>query len=230
MANCRTDNTADNMTMTKNTVVTIRALIPGIDEVIPYTYDSKQYSFREYFNPIVEHIVNEAPSSERPKLVHMLGIPGAGKTTFYRNHKDEFKDYVLLDFDRVMEELPEYHHDREKLGRMEAFKKWEIPARIAGYETLRRAVSQKKNIYFDHGGTPLCHRELLANLKKFGYETTMYYIDCPVKTANERISNRERPFPPEQMKRRAEAIKEQEKVMRKIVDTFIEIDNGQLAV
>lgn len=45
---------------------------------------------------------------------------------------------------------------------MEAFKKWELPARIAGYELLRRAIKQKKNIYFDHGGTPICHRELLC--------------------------------------------------------------------
>jgi len=211
----------------KNDIYTnsIRSIISGIDEVVPYTYDDERYQFQEYFNPIMEKVLQEAPSSDKPKLVHMLGIPGAGKTTFYRQHKEEFKDYVLIGFDLIMEKVPEYHEDREKLGKMEAFKKWELPARIAGYELLRRAIAQKKNIYFDHGGQPVCHRELLSNLKKMGYETTMYYIDCEPQTAIERVSNRERPFPAERMPERVALVEEQKKVMPQIVDHFIEIDN-----
>jgi len=203
----------------------IRSIISGIDEVVPYTYDDERYQFQEYFDPIIEQTLKEAPSSDNPKLVHMLGIPGAGKSTYYKNHKEEYKDYVLIGFDLVMEKVPQYHEDREKLGKMEAFKKWELPARIAGYELLRRAIEQKKNIYFDHGGTPICHRELLKNLKKMGYETTMFYIDCEPQTAIERVANRERPFPAERMPERIALVEEQKKVMPQIVDHFIEIDN-----
>ena len=204
----------------------IRSIISGIDEVVPYTYDDERYNFKEYFDPIMEQVLNEAPSSNKPKLVHMLGIPGAGKSTFYQKHKDEYKDYVLIGFDLIMEKVPQYHEDREKLGKMEAFKKWELPARIAGYELLRRAIEQKKNIYFDHGGTPVCHRELLSNLKKMGYETTMFYIDCEPETAIERVANRERPFPAERMPERVALVEEQKKVMPQIVDHFIKIDNN----
>ena len=204
----------------------IRSIISGIDEVVPYTYDDERYNFKEYFDPIMAQVLNEAPSSDKPKLVHMLGIPGAGKSTFYQKHKDEYKDYVLIGFDLIMEKVPEYHKDREELGKMEAFKKWELPARIAGYELLRQAIEQKKNIYFDHGGTPICHRELLGNLKKMGYETTMFYVDCDPQTAIERVANRERPFPGERMPERVALVEEQKKVMPKIVDHFIKIDNN----
>ncbi|MBQ8870726.1 MAG: zeta toxin family protein [Alphaproteobacteria bacterium] len=126
----------------------IRSIISGIDEVVPYTYDDEQYTYQQYFNPIIEKVLNEAPSSDKPKLIHMLGIPSAGKTTFYKNYQNEFKDYVLIGFDLIMEKVPQYHSDREEIGKMEAFKKWELPARIAGYELLRQAIAEKKNIFF----------------------------------------------------------------------------------
>ena len=205
----------------------IRSIIYGIGEVIPYTYDDKRYEYKQFFDPIIEKALDEVPSSDKPKMVHMLGIPGAGKTTFYRSNKNKFKDYVLIGFDIIMERVPEYHQDREKLGKMEAFKKWELPARIAGYELLRRAIEQRKNIFFDHGGNPMCHRNLLKTVKKGGYETTMYYIACDPQTAIERVQNRERPFPKERMPERVEALNQQLKVMPHIVDHFIEIDNSR---
>lgn len=204
----------------------IRSIISGINEVVPYTYDDDKYTFKQYFDPIIEQVLNEAPSSDNPKLVHMLGIPGAGKSTFYQKNKEQFKDYVLIGFDLVMEKVPQYHQDRDELGKMEAFKKWELPARIAGYELLRRAIEQKKNIFFDHGGTPICHRELLKNIKKMGYETTMYYIDCEPQTAIERVANRERPFPAERMPERIELVEKQKSVMPQIVDRFVKINNS----
>lgn len=205
----------------------IRSIISGIDEVVPYTYDDSQYNFKEHFNPIIKQVLQEAPSSDNPKLVHMLGIPGAGKTTYYQQHKDQYKDYVLIGFDLIMEKVPQYHQDREELGKIDAFKKWELPARIAGYELLRQAIEQKKNIYFDHGGTPICHRELLTNIKNMGYETTMYYIDCDSQTAIDRISNRERPFPAERMPERIDLVEKQKEVMPKIVDHFVTINNDK---
>ncbi len=204
----------------------IRSIIPGIDEVVPYTYDDDRYSFQECFDPIIEQFLKGAPSSDNPKLIHMLGIPGAGKTTFYQEHKDEFKDYVLIGFDLVMEKVPEYRQDREKLGKMEAFNKWEIPARIAGYELLRRAIEQKKNIFFDHGGTPICHRELLSSIKKMGYETTVYYVDCEPERAIDRIAKRERPFPKDRMNGRVVSVYNQKSVMSQIADHFFEINNN----
>lgn len=203
----------------------IRSIISGINEVVPYTYDDERYMFREYFDPIIDKFLSEVPSVDNPKLVHLLGIPGAGKSTFYKNNKKEFEDFVFVGFDHVMEQVPQYQKDREELGKLEAFNKWEIPARIAGYELLRRAIEQKKNIFMDHGGTPICHRELLQNIKRMGYETTMYYIDCDPEVAIERISKRERPFPKERMPERIALVEKQKDVMPQIVDKFIKVNN-----
>lgn len=214
-------NAKENDTYTNS----IHSIISGINEVIPYTYNDKQYTYQQYFNPIIEQMLDKAPSSDHPKLIHMMGIPGSGKSTFYQNHKDWFNDFVLIGFDLVMESVPQYQEDRKTLGKMEAFKKWELPARIAGYELLRRAINERKNIFFDHGGTPICHRELLGNIRKMGYETTMYYINCEPQTAINRIANRERPFPAERMHGRIAAIRKQKQVMPSIVDNFIKINS-----
>ena len=204
----------------------IKVLIPNIIEVIPYTYES-QKSTLSMFEPIIENLLKTVSSVKTPKFVHMLGIPGAGKTTFYKNNQAQFKNFLRIDFDLVMEMLPQYQYDVQKLGSVKAFEKWQIPARIAGYELLRRAIESKKNIFFDHGGTPLCHRDLLKNIKQMGYQTTMYYIDCPVDIALVRSIEREkitkRHTPPQMIKDRSVLIKENIPVYQKLVDEFKKI-------
>lgn len=201
----------------------IKVLIPNITDVIPYTYEN-QKSALGVFDPIIENILKTVPSVKSPKLVHMLGIPGAGKTTFYKNNQTKFKNFLRIDFDMIMELLPQYQYDVQVLGSVKAFSKWEIPARIAGYELLRRAIENKKNIFFDHGGTPSCHRELLKNIKQFGYQTTMYYIECPVDVALNRTAEREkitkRHTPPQMIKDRSILIKENLPVYQGLVDEF----------
>ena len=204
----------------------IRSIIPGISEVVPYTYDEK-YNYQEIFDPIIEKALSEVPSSDNPKLVHMLGIPGAGKSTFYKENKEQFKDYLFIGFDFVMEKIPQYHKDVEELGSVQAFKNWELPARIAGYELLRRGIEEKKNIFFDHGGTPVCHRELLSNVQKMGYHTTMYYVDCPVDVALQRAADREkvtkRHTPPQMIVDRSVLIKQNLPVYKNLVNEFKEV-------
>lgn len=201
----------------------IQVLIPHINEVVPFTFDEKKASLK-IFEPIIQKLLATVPSSQNPKLVHMLGIPAAGKTTFYQKNAAVFKDFLKIDFDALMELLPEYQQDLQKFGSVQAFEKWQIPARVAGYELLRRALEAKKNIFFDHGGTPLCHRELLSNIKKMGYKTTMYYIDCPVDVALKRATEREkitkRHTPPQMIKDRSVLIKENLPVYENLVDEF----------
>ena len=206
----------------------IRSIIPGISEVVPYTYDEK-YNYQEIFDPIIEKELLNAPSSDNPRLVHMLGIPAAGKSTFYRQNKEQFKDYLFIGFDFIMEKIPQYHNDIKELGSVQAFKNWELPARIAGYELLRRAIEEKKNIFFDHGGTPVCHRELLSNIQKMGYHTTMYYIDCPVDIALQRAAEREKitkcHTPPQMIVDRCSLIKENLPVYKNLVNEFKQLKN-----
>ena len=205
----------------------VTVLIPHISEIIPETYDS-QKSVSEVFEPIIQKLLNSFPSVKNPKLIHMLGIPGAGKTTFYKNNQIKFKNFLRIDFDTLMELLPQYQYDLQVLGSKKAFEKWQIPARIAGYELLNRAIQTKKNIFFDHGGTPTCHQELLKNVKQMGYQTAMYYIDCPVDIALNRAIEREkitkRHTPPQMIKDRSILIQKNLPIYQELVDEFHKVN------
>lgn len=194
------------------------------NEVIPYAYNELQV---KGFEEIICKFLADVPSSIAPTLIHMLGIPAAGKSTFCQNNKEQFKDYLFVSFDAIMEAHPEYQKDVEELGSVEAFARWEIPARVAGYELLTRAIKEKKNILMDHGGSPKCHQELLINIKKFGYKTKMFYIYCPIDIAIERAKAREiitkRHTPPQLIADRVISIEQSVNVYRNIVDEFIKV-------
>lgn len=161
-------------------------LIPTISTIIPSDYTEIQSPQTE---ALIDNYLADVPSEEYPLIIHMSGIPGAGKSTFYQTHT--WPHHVFIGFDTIMEQIPEYQADVQNFGPAAAFNKWEIPARIIGYELLRRAVSQHKNIFFDHGALNSGHIQLLRNLKNLGYETEMYFINCAPEVAYQRTLKRE---------------------------------------
>ena len=203
---------------------TIKNIIPGINEVTSQSYEEV---YDKHFEEIIKNILSSAPSVKEPEIVHMLGIPAAGKTTYYVRNKEKYKHYVYIAFDSIMMAHPQYLQDVQNYGSVEAFKRWELPARTTGYELLFRAIEERKNIFFDHGGTPKCHQELLKNIKKLGYKTKMIYIHCEPEEAIKRAKVREaetKRHTPEQMIRdRVAMVKENKFIYMKIVDEFLEI-------
>jgi probable phosphoglycerate mutase len=201
-------------------------LIGDINEVIPYTYEKIR---TPELDSIITRYLAQANPNEHPVLIHMAGIPGAGKTTFYRTH--QWVEHVFVAFDDVMEALPAYQTDLAKLGNAQAFKNWEIPARIVGYELLRRAVEEHKNIFFDNGGSSQAHLLLMKNIKKFGYKSEMYYISCALETAIARAEAREkeinRHIPIETISERYFKTLINVKEYKKIVDVFHHFDSSE---
>lgn len=200
-------------------------LIPNIYELIPYDYATIQT--REY-EELINKFLKAAPQSDKPLLIHMSGIPGSGKTTFYKSRP--WQPHVCVAFDDIMEQLPSYRQDLKTLGSAASFKKWEIPARIIGYELLRRAVEQHKNIFFDHGGANNSHILLLKNAKKYNYTTEMHHIFCPAELAIQRTQTREkvthRHTPRALIEQRSQKISSLLDEYKKIVDTFYVYDNS----
>ena len=117
----------------------LQTIIPDIKNMIPYEYDV--IASAEY-DSIINKYLNVNAKENTPYLFHLCGIPGAGKTTFYHTHK--WPNHVFIGFDDIMEDISQYKKDTLNIGSVAAFKKWEIPARIIGYELFRRAVSEKK--------------------------------------------------------------------------------------
>ena len=134
----------------------LKNLMPDIYTLIPEEYASLRC--REY-DRLIDLYMARAVPSEHPRFIQIGGIPGAGKSTFCADR--HWNSRLFISFDAIMENIPAYHTDIYRLGRAGSFKKWEIPARIIGYELLRRAVEIRADIYMEHSGVNKPHVQLI---------------------------------------------------------------------
>lgn len=162
-------------------------LMPAIGALIPYEYRRIKNTV---YDDVISGFISRMRPSPRPKFIQIGGIPGAGKTTFCKSCG--WDSGLFISFDAIMESIPQYRQDVYKIGHVKSFNKWEIPARIIGYEVLRLAVEKHADIFLEHSGVNTPHVQLLASLKKNGYETEVYFILCDKKTACQRAFVREK--------------------------------------
>jgi predicted ABC-type ATPase len=157
----------------------------------------------------------------------MCGIPGSGKTTYVQSQiKDGTlpDDAFILNPDIVMEMLPEYIEDKEKLGAETAFQKWEVPSRSIAYGLFHQATSQGRTIIIDMGCARQESLTMLGSLKEMGYTMSMTHIKCDPETAIERIKTRERFTPESMVHKRFLILNELIPRYKAMADTFTEID------
>jgi len=202
----------------------LKTLIPQISTLIPYEYSQIQSPL---YDELIFNLLQKAPATKNSTFCHMFGIPGAGKSTFY--HSRNWPQHVLVSFDAIMESLPGYQKDLSCIGPAASFQKWEIPARIIGYELLRQAVESRKNIFFDHGGATPAHLDLLKNARNHDYNIQIYYIRCHLENALKHAEIREkimhRHTPPQMIKQRYQIIASLAEEYQKAADAFYAYDN-----
>ncbi len=175
---------------------------------------------------IITSALKNAPRRENPTILHMLGIPGAGKSTYVSSLNQNGK--VLVSFDKITEMIPSYQNDRKELGASEAFAKWELPARMLGYHILHEAVSNRQDIIFDHGGSREDHVAFLCAIKReLGYKIEIVHLDIEQTASAERVQTREqnggRHVPPSYIPERHGVIERLLPHYRDIADSFITI-------
>jgi predicted ABC-type ATPase len=177
---------------------------------------------------IVQQIAAETHSEASPVLVHMLGIPGAGKTTFINELSRCWEDRapVLVGFDQIMESMPEYRDAEDKEA---AFAAYELPAREAGYRLIHDLLQSRASILFDNGGSASCHLDLLRFAKENGYRVAVVSILSSPGAARERLLQRfadeGRYTPHEYLEDRAEKIAHLQESYKSLTPYFYEIDN-----
>lgn len=201
-------------------------LMPDINTLIPYGYSAIQ---TPDYERLIKWYLAKANTSDHPHFVQIGGIPGAGKSTFCANRR--WTDKLFISFDAIMENIPEYRADVGKLGKVESFKKWELPARVIGYELLRRAVVAKADIYLEHSGVNCPHVKLIENLKKLGYQTEMHFILCRLDVACARAAEREkktsRHTPPSLITERSNLVNEYLETYSTLVDNLYVYDTTE---
>ena len=150
-------------------------------------------ALNEELETLASLMLGEAQAVNNPVFVHMLGIPGCGKTSFLKILKSVWSAETkspasLLGFDQVMQSLPSYQSEADKIA---AFAKYELPAREAGYRILDGLLKKRAHTLFDNGGSAESHPDLLRSARdKLGYRLVFVSIETPVALARERVDIR----------------------------------------
>ena len=171
---------------------------------IAYVYE--RIACDEY-ERLINEIVSNSVVEETPFFIQVSGIPGAGKSTFCSRN---YTKSTLVQFDDIMAKIPQYKKDCERLGLVQSFSKWEMPARVIGYELLHRLIEKKASFVLEHSGMNLAHIKLVDVLKKQSYQTHLQFLFCDLQEACHRVIEREKKIlrhtPPELIKERFNAI------------------------
>lgn len=184
---------------------------------------------------IIDSMTKGVLQTEHPKLIHMAGIPGSGKSTqalqLMQSEQSIAAGMVYISFDQIMEALEGY---QAVLNRVDAFQQWELPARALGYQLLRFCLQENVSLLLDHSAADESHRLLLRALReKSDYHLMMYFMDATPEMVLHRIAKREqttgRHTPSSIVSERYHilkgAIPQYQKIVHSFVHTMVEIAN-----
>lgn len=195
--------------------------LPIIEELfrvgaIDYTYDKIRC---DEYDELLDSLMVMTLPTLHPTFVQVSGIPGSGKSTFCGR---QYPNALLVQFDSLMMNIKSYQTDCQCLGLAEAFSKWEMPARVIGYELIRRLIAQKVSFVLEHSGVNPAHVKLINVLKKQGYQTQMQFLECDLSEACRRVEEREKKIsrhtPKSLIEQRAKASKDYLEQYKKITD------------
>jgi predicted ABC-type ATPase len=132
----------------------------------------------------------------QPLIFVVAGGPAAGKTTYIQKqlHAGVFPANAFIhDCDAVMESLPEYQDDLQRLGPVLAFTNWELPARELAEAALFAAVERKQNIIYDRSCALMSSFEFIKSLvNQKAYQLFFYYLEVDTEVAIKRAYTREK--------------------------------------
>lgn len=121
-----------------------------------------------------------APEAGRPRLVYVIGVPGAGKTTALRA--------ALSDFTATPRQRP-FAHVEYELGEIRMLGRWRDGA--SGTDALSMNVQPAVLEWLERvgpgivvgEGDRLGNRSFLEAARELGVETTIVQVDCPLELA-----------------------------------------------
>ena len=191
-----------------------------------------EWSYPDPLRPLAQQmlkeILDEHPPRKLPKIIHLCGIPGSGKSTYALRLQREHRDHYVLSFDHIMSQLPGYKTDCTTVGLKQAFANWELPARGLGYYFLQTLLSAKRSIIFDHTAANESHISLLQQISAGPYRVELHYLHCEIGIAYARIKKREsevqRYTPKRYLTERATLLNRLLPVYQQVVDRYVEVE------
>jgi predicted ABC-type ATPase len=180
---------------------------------------------------IERQMIDGADQADKPVFVHMLGIPGSGKSSFLKILQAEWQkksNATLLGFDQIMQSIPSYQAMDDKIA---GFEMLEVPARLAGYRILEGLLAKRATILFDNGGSAESHPDLLRHSRdELGYRLVFVYMNTPIDVARARVDVRAveagQHTPLNYLEERHAKLQKLIEVYRTLTPHFYEFDNG----
>ncbi|MDW7694418.1 zeta toxin family protein [Flammeovirgaceae bacterium SG7u.111] len=201
----------------------------NIVTTLPNEVDEKEVI--EEFQLLKDNMLNSVVPQQDKLLIHMAGLPGSGKSTYCENvllKKLVREEILYLGFDDVMEKISFYQEEKKK-DIVNAFKRWEIPARILGYEILVKAFEKNLSVLFDNGASNARHLEIIELFQENNYRIKMYYLGGTPQQLIPRVAQREaegkRHLPLEEMESRYNSLQKVLEKYKIVVDDFYDVTN-----
>ncbi len=182
---------------------------------------------------VVESYLDQAVARPEPYLIHMLGVPGAGKSMVANLLAETLaaqqRPPVFVAFDQIMCAMQGYKDTRDIV---EAFAKFELPARAAGYTLISRLLPRCCDVLLDHGGSASEHPDILRFAsKQYGHRTIVVHVTVDSDRAKERIIARAkkegRHTPLEYVDTRKREIDALIPEYRAAADAYFTVDNSE---
>lgn len=171
---------------------------------------------------------NDLTPAETPQAYIMAGIPAAGKSTYVDCMQKQGIFPVrafILDPDRVMQAMPGYQKIYKK-DPEQAFKEFEMSARVMAYQMFQEAAELKLPIIKDMGCTRLENVTKVGVLKDLGYKIHVHMLKIDIDTAWERIQNRTRFTPKEMLIERHKGLQETLPLLQSMADSYTELQGS----
>jgi predicted ABC-type ATPase len=136
--------------------------------------------------------VPSVASTEKPEAVLMMGGPGSGKSTIIESilNPTDRKNMVLADPDSIKAKLPQYREDL-KAGKKDAATKAHAESKKIVKTLLDNVISTRRHLLYDAtGANKKDYEDLMAQLKRAGYNITLVMTHVPVEEGLSRVKAR----------------------------------------
>lgn len=167
-----------------------------------------------------------------PQLIGFGGGPGAGKSFLYEDMKTKSQlpiDAVIHDPDLVMQSIPQYIEEAMR-DPVEAFKKWELPARQLANDILMKALLAGYNIIYMRTFALADSLNFVHAAKNLGYKFDIHLVTCELEVAltraKERESKTKRHIPSETLAQRHQAVLSLIPDIVRIADNYFIYENN----
>jgi len=166
--------------------------------------------------------------SDAPVLLNIGGIPGSGKSTLVETLSEKLPSFTVIRLDAIMTAHPGYQAE-SKISASDAFSKYEMPARAAGYLLLKMLVEKNADILFEYSATTNDHLRFMIYSRRMGYKTILARVLTDPEVARARVRDRQksdgRHVPENLIDERLRAILRLEKRYRSAVHLFRDVGN-----